>query len=174
MGMGKTIEILALILSNPSKIDPNYFIPKDFLFPSKATLVVCPSQICVQWQEEIIAHISKDLNLYVISTIREHKKLTFQKVMEADIIIVTSQFLKNKNYFRLGGYGSDSPKTYEIEVRYNIWIKEIRNILRETPDQGLSQNQPILELFHWKRIVFDEGHEYLYDRYYASLFNRQV
>eukprot|EP01129_Flabellula_baltica_P006312 TRINITY_DN2351_c0_g1_i1.p1 TRINITY_DN2351_c0_g1~~TRINITY_DN2351_c0_g1_i1.p1 ORF type:complete len:977 (+),score=215.34 TRINITY_DN2351_c0_g1_i1:44-2974(+) len=175
MGMGKTIEVLSLILKNPSpQVNREDIDFSEFLFPCKATLIVCPSQICAQWEDEVKSHVNVDLNVHVIASVRDHKNLTIDQVIDADIIIITVQYLKNQNYFRLGGYGKGVSKHREIQVRFNVWLSEIREILRETPDNGLSQSRPPFEFFKWNRIVFDEGHEYMYEKYYNDMFKHYV
>ncbi|KAI1330062.1 SNF2 family N-terminal domain-containing protein [Xylariaceae sp. FL0255] len=60
MGLGKTVEVISLILSHTR--NPSYLVDLDFesrervLFPSKATLIVTPSTLVNQWLSELERH----------------------------------------------------------------------------------------------------------------------
>ncbi|KAG0572879.1 hypothetical protein KC19_VG131700 [Ceratodon purpureus] len=81
MGLGKTIEILALILANPC--------PAERCAPasSKGTLVVCPVSIVGQWANEVKSKLAANLNIYMYhgsKRIRDPKRLA-----KFDIVITT-------------------------------------------------------------------------------------
>mmetsp|Transcript_8090 Transcript_8090/g.11129 ORF Transcript_8090/g.11129 Transcript_8090/m.11129 type:complete len:960 (+) Transcript_8090:695-3574(+) len=135
-GLGKTVEVLGLILANPSDKKAmvasqhieipaydrrNAFSPKK-LIESTATLVLCPNHLAAQWQHELIMNSNPPLKVLKLSTIAEYKKCTVTTLAIADAVIVTIQFLNNENY------------------------KRASTMLR-------------LNHFNWHRIVLDEGHE---------------
>ena len=61
MGLGKTIEILALILANQNKSNRHGLLdPTTQLRISKATLIVVPSTLSSQWWREIKSNINTD------------------------------------------------------------------------------------------------------------------
>ncbi|KAL3701102.1 hypothetical protein R1sor_019124 [Riccia sorocarpa] len=81
MGLGKTIEILALILANPCPLEK---CPPG---TSKGTLVVCPVSIVGQWANEVKSKLAADLTIYMYhgsKRIRDPKKLA-----KFDIVITT-------------------------------------------------------------------------------------
>ncbi|CAM6129371.1 unnamed protein product [Calypogeia fissa] len=81
MGLGKTIEILALILANPCPLDK---CPPG---SSKGTLVVCPVSIVGQWANEVKSKLAANLSIYMYhgsKRIRDPKKLA-----KYDIVITT-------------------------------------------------------------------------------------
>ncbi|CAK9225479.1 unnamed protein product [Sphagnum troendelagicum] len=81
MGLGKTIEILALILANPCPLDQ--CAPGS----SKGTLVVCPVSIVGQWANEVKSKLAANLSIYMYhgsKRIRDPKKLA-----KFDIVITT-------------------------------------------------------------------------------------
>lgn len=108
MGLGKTLEVLGLIILNPRKTedtftpgkiqwvyDPNTVeigsgraLPP--FFKTKATLVICPNHLVKQWKEEASKHVKK-LTVFTLATIREYKALTYQNVVDADLIIMSHQ-----------------------------------------------------------------------------------
>jgi len=58
MGLGKTLDVIALILANPRKV-----LPPDSSthLMTKATMVVTPSHLTKQWKEEIEKHTNPKL-----------------------------------------------------------------------------------------------------------------
>eukprot|EP01129_Flabellula_baltica_P006313 TRINITY_DN2351_c0_g2_i1.p1 TRINITY_DN2351_c0_g2~~TRINITY_DN2351_c0_g2_i1.p1 ORF type:complete len:787 (+),score=128.43 TRINITY_DN2351_c0_g2_i1:167-2527(+) len=174
MGMGKTIEVLGLIQNNPPPeldcLTENHNFKESVHFPSRATLVVCPSQISKQWADEVNKHSLNDLNVILLETMNHSKKYTFRDIMEADIVIVSVQFLQNKNYMSLGFTCRGKLQAKHVIQRQRDALPKIRKRLRKMKDNGLSQDRPILDFFKWWRIVYDEGHEYLNNDYFKALF----
>eukprot|EP01080_Neovahlkampfia_damariscottae_P012576 gene12576-6396_t len=75
MGIGKTIQALALILKNP---------PKE---SNKPNLIVCPLSIIQQWTDEIKNHITKDFTIAAyVGPKRDKDPKSLQKF---DIILTT-------------------------------------------------------------------------------------
>lgn len=60
-------------------------------------LVICPSHICEQWAREASKF---NLKIVVITTIVQFNVLTRTDISNADIVIVSYNFLKNKNYIK--------------------------------------------------------------------------
>ena len=83
IGLGKTFSMIGLIYE---RINKN----------NMPTLIVTPSRLCKQWEEEIIK--SCDLNTKIISSISQFRKLTLEKIKEYDIIIVSYRFFIGKKY----------------------------------------------------------------------------
>ncbi|KAH7307437.1 hypothetical protein KP509_22G058600 [Ceratopteris richardii] len=82
MGLGKTLEILALILSNPCPAE-RASVPGC----SRGTLVVCPVSIVGQWANEVKSKLAANLSIYMYhgsKRIRDPKKLS-----KFDIVITT-------------------------------------------------------------------------------------
>eukprot|EP01018_Ginkgo_biloba_P003463 Gb_33548 [translate_table: standard] len=82
MGLGKTIEILALILANPCPAER--FNQAGY---SKGTLVVCPVSIVGQWANEVKGKLAANLSIYMYhgsKRIRDPKRLA-----KYDIVITT-------------------------------------------------------------------------------------
>ena len=105
MGLGKTIEVISLILGNqlqnstlalPQNVSPNeQHDPFGFLkpnsnskgkdlshlggsIPSKATLIVCPLSTISNWEEQILSHVSDNtLSVYVYHGSNRHSDATF-------------------------------------------------------------------------------------------------
>jgi DNA repair protein RAD16 len=77
MGMGKTIQTIALILSRRSP---------------KPTLVVCPVSSMLQWEDEIRRHVSVGtLNVYICE---KSKKIVPHEFETADVVLTTYAMLE--------------------------------------------------------------------------------
>ncbi|QLG71404.1 hypothetical protein HG535_0B04460 [Zygotorulaspora mrakii] len=67
MGLGKTIEILALILKNKRSVcQDNTFIDNDgkTIYKTKTSLIICPNAILQQWINEIENHTTENLKIF--------------------------------------------------------------------------------------------------------------
>jgi len=163
MGLGKTICSIALILSNPSINQNEKFSFSNKLninkINSKATLIICPSHLAKQWQGEII-RCCPTLKIYMVTTKTDHKKLLFENIINADIIITTHQFLMNFKYYPSLYYFQCTSTTYNF-VNKNLYIKEHiqNNILNVDYNTILKMDNPVFEFFNFHRIILDEGHE---------------
>ena len=164
-GYGKTITTLALIHSNP--LDSFNALPltpveKFYLFPSRATLIICPANLVKQWQAEVEKCLPKSTRCYTVSWILEHRKLSWSDVIQADIVIISVAFLSNQNYHKflkehfnkpsdVYGHGPSSSEPYFAPA-----MRKIIPARKEVCDTPGSVN---FEAIYWHRIVFDEFHE---------------
>lgn len=166
MGLGKTLSALALLLSN---LAPNVSIRERVNEPEiehgyrcRATLIICPSHLVAQWSDEIAKHTRPRLKTHIITTMSQHKKLTYKTVLEAKVIIVSYQFLENKQYKRLlflydksERYSRAADKAHRDDIIWRRWVQFQRG-----SEDPLSEHSPILKHFLWHRLIIDEGHEY--------------
>uniref|UniRef100_A0A6B2KWZ7 F-box domain-containing protein n=1 Tax=Arcella intermedia TaxID=1963864 RepID=A0A6B2KWZ7_9EUKA len=153
MGLGKTLEIISLIAANPfPKTDPSVgqfmaLKEDDYLFTSndkyeptspplyrysRATAIFCPNHLVKQWKEEIEQF--SDMRVAKIATIREFRSYTSIELCNYDIVIVSYQFLDNKNY-----------------------LERFANHNKRNVDPAA--NHIPLGSYFWHRIVLDEGHD---------------
>lgn len=157
MGLGKTITTIGLILKRPYY--PHKLQSQDKKINIKANLVICPNHLTNQWKEEIKRCNSK-LKIILILTKHTHSKINYDDIINADIVIVSLQFLINKNYYvkyKLdSGYNKYNLNTYRFSYYHDILQKNNINNL-------LTESGPILEHFNWYRLILDEGHEIFND-----------
>ncbi len=163
MGLGKTLTSLGLVAMNPSKkkIKENEVrttkTDNGFKIEADSTLIVCPSHLIKQWESEVYKVFPK-CRLIKLLTKKDHDKLKYSAIVNADIVIVTQQFLMNFNYYPKLNYRHCTPSNYSADDRDkaldNIlasWIKAEENILEKI--------QPNLEHFNFHRLIVDEAHE---------------
>ena len=100
MGLGKTIQALALVMSNrlPSKdelaANPNRKIPEA---TSKGTLVVAPLALIKQWESEIKDKVSRDRKLKVLVHHGPSRTKRGDDLKRYDMVITTYQTLTSEH-----------------------------------------------------------------------------
>src|SRR4051812_31383395 len=102
MGLGKTLSAIALILTHPNPNPPSSSLfHSPYQYWTNATLVVCPSHLVQQWRSELTKFcLSPNLNAYIVTTKDQWSCLTYQTVIDADVVIVSAQFFQNPNYLK--------------------------------------------------------------------------
>lgn len=167
VGLGKTLQIISLVLKERSK-RTSYIVDGYPKFISNATLVICPNHLCGQWIRECQNRVSKDYKLKLISirTKVEFEKLTYLDLLEADIILISFNFLNNSVYKKLWVSSlwsnfSYNQKQWDITENMkveNLFKKMGKNLVNK-PLDFIYQKNPLFQLIHWHRIVVDEFHE---------------
>ena len=181
VGLGKTLQIIALGISNPA-VSISYKrndYPNKFF--SKATIVFCPNQLCGQWIRELKDKISNDYDPKIISlmTKRDFDKLTYSDLLDADFVVVSFTFLDNKCFTIPWTSKISTNKSYnkqkwqqsDVELITKLF-NEMGNELVIDPISSLYKTNPLIQLIHWHRLVIDEFHEiYKGDNTYSYIDN---
>jgi SNF2 family DNA or RNA helicase len=156
MGLGKTITAIGLMHYGPTIDDTSVSSPKTY---SRATLVIVPSHLAKQWVDEYLKAYNASKKIVVILTKTHHDKITYQDIIEADIVIVTIQFILNiKNYCAIN-YNFRSIGTFDYDARYQNIIRYHFDMLEKVDDYLKITTKPLFECFHFNRVIIDEGHE---------------
>lgn len=143
-GSGKTITMLGLIHSAPFNTDKQIVRNKRFkdkianCIESRASCIVCPSNIYKQWLGEA-RKCNPKFKLYGLSNIHDHQKISWKDLMEADLVVVSYQFLVNSNYEKIQ--------------------KGFVSVAEELAGHREDKGRIILEKVHFQRIILDEFHE---------------
>ncbi|KAJ3124742.1 DNA helicase rad5 [Nowakowskiella sp. JEL0407] len=150
-GIGKTITTIALCHTRPYE-DPEDAEDDYILFPykgrflSKATLIFAPSNICDQWEKEFRKCLGDSIRILQIKGKLHYVKTTIDDIMNAEIIIVSYNFLQNKAYVGCS----------EDERLRNFGDKKLTKAFVSSKDTA---GEYALSWFHFNRIVYDEFHE---------------
>ena len=98
VGYGKTAIMLGLIDSRAGKLAKQEDrVPGTI--PVKATLVVVPAHLCLQWADEVKKFFKpKSVKVEVLHQGSSINKLTIEDVQDADIIIVASTIFNQSHY----------------------------------------------------------------------------
>lgn len=180
MGLGKTITSIGLMIERPyiykpNKTDDGLKFETKPLFDidglvTKATLILCPSHLTKQWSGEITKANPK-LNQILFLTKINHEKYTYQDILDADVIIVSFQFLFNINYYLNYGFLKDNSTTrwtksyISSDIPINKRCSEMRKLVTFNKSTIQSSDPVILEAIHWNRIIVDEAHEMFQSSY---------
>lgn len=149
-GSGKTITVLNLIHSSPlteekEKESALRFQFQNDLLRTRATCIVCPSNIYQQWITEA-KRCNPRFKVIGLSTILNHRKISWKDAMNADIIVVSYQFLQNTNYRKaLDELSRNLGKYHDANEKSEYYLKE----------NGLV----VLHKLRFHRMILDEFHE---------------
>lgn len=170
VGLGKTVQMTALSLLNVlrdkdtkyinDKIDPIRFI-------SRATLILCPNQLCGQWKRELTKMISKEHDPKIISLLTKvhYDKFTYEDLCNADFVLVSYSFLDNQNFLKtwlskvstIKSYHKNSPGSFNLVAVKKVLEDMGTTLLKD--ESNLQSKNPNVLLINWSRIIVDEFHE---------------
>lgn len=155
MGNGKTVTTIALIYHNQAKMMPilTSIIEREVYIPSRATLVVCPTNIASQWESEIYKCLGKSacgLKICKITTKAQMNKYDLSQIVNADIIITTYDWLTNIKHI-----GTNFVK----KGRSTELLSEQKNNRIQCGDHYQSYPSFTLLFIKYHRIIYDEYHE---------------
>ena len=160
VGLGKTVQVTTLsILNQP--ISFAYIEAGCEYIKSKATLIICPNHLCLQWARELNKMISKDhqFNVIMMLTKVHFDKYTYQDVLDADYVILSFNFLNNKAFAsKFNKFASFDKEKFD-HMLFEREIKSLGKNIRINPIKHLTDNEVILPAIHWHRLVVDEYHE---------------
>jgi E3 ubiquitin-protein ligase SHPRH len=141
MGLGKTLEITALITLHRGHPDNLQTIVDPYTsqeaIPIKATLIITPPSILQQWQSELARH-APSLKVMHYQGKTKHKRLSDEQLLamiaEHDVVLTTYRILAGEIHHATPGSGRVS-----------------RHL------GGAQQNMSIFTHFRWWRCVLDEA-----------------
>jgi len=98
IGYGKTACTIGLINYDPVKIPPQ--VPSAFtgFIPSRATLILVPTNLHMQWIAEIKKFTGKTLNVISVPTCTQLKRIPTKELMNADVVLATYRLFYSSAY----------------------------------------------------------------------------
>ncbi|KAJ5748071.1 uncharacterized protein N7511_009767 [Penicillium nucicola] len=102
MGLGKTVEMIALISLNRRISEQQPKADPDGLKPSGATLIITPPAILGQWKQELTKH-APDLRVHVYTGIKRGKEETDDMIVdelaEFDVVLTTYPVISREIHY---------------------------------------------------------------------------
>lgn len=143
MGLGKTVELIALMIHHKRTITPGkHFDPYTgaYVTPSGATLIISPPSILEQWISEINTH-APELKVFHYKGLpspsapkKEHATATVDNLMRFDVVVTTYNVLSKEIH-----HATPPPD------------RSFRNIKRHE-----RRNSPLVDISWW-RVCLDEA-----------------
>jgi SNF2 family DNA or RNA helicase len=148
------IEKKSIILKNLDLFDPESFIinidklnnnSDSYFIKTNSNLILCPNHLCDQWVQEYYTKFVDIYKVLLIVTHDQYTNLTLADILFSDIVIVSYNFLLNRNYI------NNKPKNFVVE-NFNLNNGDKYKLLN-------SKIFNCLNLFYWNRVICDEAHE---------------
>jgi len=168
IGSGKTLQMLHAIVKDLDTLRTRGAAGGAAGVPgaleTQATLVVCGKQLAEQWKQQVMEHFPGNrLNIVVLTNKVQHDQLTYESLLQADIVIVTMSFLCGEYY-----------RTQFLKQRINnniapmqVYVNYLNTLWPTTTPPGL-RRKPVLEHITFRRVVLDEADMYLHKLPYAD------
>lgn len=155
MGLGKTITTIGL-MHYGKKYNPNDYKDMDRIY-SRATLIIVPSHLAKQWVDEYEKAHKSHKKIVVILTKTHHDKVSYLDIVQADVVIVTIQFLLNIKFYGTLHYDIKTLTHFNIDSRDRTIFDYYHELIKKPT--YLDECNPMFEFFHFNRLIIDEGHE---------------
>ncbi|CAE7453839.1 Ttf2 [Symbiodinium natans] len=185
IGYGKTATSIALIdrqLRAP--VPPIPEVDEGHFLPAQGTLIIVPSNLFEQWINEISKFVwdgrplrqqmkggwsppGCPLKIFAMSNVSPLSRATASQVSDADVVICSYRLLYSQIYLKrretlCGNSSSDSlcnlPSQIKGLLQGRLGLPSGRKAGRGEVGE-VAHKFPVLEMFYWKRIIFDEFHE---------------
>lgn len=164
VGLGKTYQMIVHSLTNPAN-NISYYRDGSNMLHSRATLILCPNQLCGQWQREFSKMLKDDYKVTIIPMMTKihHDKYTYLDLLDADFVITSFNFLGNNCYTDTFLKEISGMKTYSKSLIFDhtsvrdTLIKKGAEYIEDF--SKLTETKPILNIINWHRVIVDEIHE---------------
>ncbi|TGZ83578.1 hypothetical protein EX30DRAFT_327192 [Ascodesmis nigricans] len=162
VGYGKTAISLGLIDSTQDYIQ----LPTkmDGMIPVKATIIVVPGHLSMQWPAEIVKFTGTRYKVLEIKNQGNLNKLSAKDIMGADIILVAASFFQSAAYLEsLAKFSGSRPPPVSEGRRFVDWQKETLENLKEQVkllrNDGVTAVKKMIEekARYWDELLMQEA-----------------
>jgi len=181
VGFGKTATTIGLIDATQSSPTPPVPEPDRRCFiPARGTLVIVPSNLLDQWAQDISkfvwngkrlvslssgwkagrSHEDCPLKVLAISTVSPLRLVTAGEIAEVDVVLCSYRLLFSQIYQdRRDEIAGGSSLSQLMQATQRLLEGHSCPGGKSEPQTSKTLVFPVLEMFHWRRVVFDEFHE---------------
>ena len=123
VGYGKTATTLALIHKQSDKAPHTAIVTRPGLISLKATLVLVPAHLVLQWKEQVDKFLGTELEVLVLAGQGALAKTTLQRFKDADIIIASKNIFGSQSYWsKMGSFAAlPDPAVYTGRA-FEAWL----------------------------------------------------
>jgi len=179
-GLGKTFTVIGLVAADSADPELPKFasrmgnemkwreIPKvtplqRVTYEKTGTLVICPNtEVCQQWVDQIKNYST--LSVFLLSTKPQHKNGR-QELLEADVVVVSSNFLNADHYskllkerYRFEKKENTKGSTMNCTVRQWEMVNQMFGSAEDAAHISNRRMFIMLDEIKWRRVVLDKGH----------------
>jgi hypothetical protein len=130
-----------------------------FLYKVRGTLILCPSHLVKQWEKEIEKHTNPQLRTLVITTKTNHVKYTYRDFVQADVVIVSFQFIANRGHYNKLAEDQTTTSARNCDAKYDVARRYANLETMYVPPLSLRCNSslPVLSLSFCAALGFSSG-----------------
>jgi SNF2 family DNA or RNA helicase len=162
VGLGKTVQMTCLSLLNPAT-DVSYIrngIPR---LCSRASLVLCPNQLCGQWKRELEKMVKSDYSLKIVPLLTKvhFDKCTYRDLLDADFVIVSYNFFDNKAFLSKWMKYVSGSASYHRSIGSGFNLTAVKTIFDKLGSEliadpcSIFEKKPLIPLIRWHRVIID-------------------
>lgn len=136
VGYGKTATILALIDATHAEASQPPQAPLEGRIFLKATLIVVPKTIVLQWEGQIHKFLGSKYVVRVIKTINDLLRLTIKDFESADMVLISSATLRTDSYADIICKFAAVPACSSTSGRaYTTWLNQAISRMEQHADE---------------------------------------
>lgn len=127
VGYGKTATTLALIQANPQKTSDLFKDTETAQegIPSKATLIIVPGILMVQWESQIAKFLGPAYPVVKINSMKDLRTVNVRQITETSIVLLNWKVLESPSYHaRLGIFAAMPTCASWNERPYKTWLEQ--------------------------------------------------
>ncbi|GAA5877400.1 hypothetical protein JCM1840_006088 [Sporobolomyces johnsonii] len=134
VGYGKTAITIGLIAA---RLEEDAKLPEDSdRIPIKATLIVVPKHLIVQWPKEVEKFTDGGLVVVQVNDFTALKKLTIKKIMDADIVLISESIFQSDVFWTSLADFSASPFDIKMDKNAGRYFRHsVNETLSALPNQ---------------------------------------
>jgi SNF2 family DNA or RNA helicase len=129
-------------------------------FKTNANIIICPSQLSDQWIREYYSKFKVKKRVLLIATYDQYQNLTFGDILFADLIVVSYNFLLNKNY---------QDTVFKNTKHFDNFDENDFDTIEKKMELLQSNSYNVLSRFKYLNKVLDEFHEIINMAKYREL-----